>query len=145
MTRRIIVHSLDHAVAAAAASAALQLPVTLQGAPGAGTYAGPAWFLAVIAEAQAAHPGARLDAVIDCADEAGSALAALRAGCKRVRFSGRADVAARLAEIAAAQGALIEGGEPAEALDLLGRRDPEAASREWLAGTAPRHEHLSSD
>jgi hypothetical protein len=145
VTRRIIVHSLDHAVAAAAASAALQVPVTLQGAPGAGTYAGPGWFLAVIAEAQASHPGARIDAVIDCADEAGSALAALRAGCKRVRFSGRADVADRLGEIAAAQGAQIEGGDPVEALDLLGQRDPEAAARAWLSGTARRHEHLRSD
>jgi hypothetical protein len=145
VSRRIIVHSLDHAVAAAAASAALDIPVTLQGAPGAGTYAGPAWFLAVVAEAQAAYPGARIDAAIDCADEAGSALAALRAGCKRVRFSGRADVAARLAEIAAAQGATIEGGEPVESLDLLGQRDPKAAAREWLSGTAQRHEHLRSD
>jgi hypothetical protein len=145
VTRRIIVHSLDHAVAAAAASAALQLPVTLQGAPGAGTYAGPTWFLAVVAEAQAAYPGARLDAVIDCADEAGSVLAALRTGCKRVRFSGRADVAARLAEIAAAQGAEIEGGEAVDALDLLGQRDPAAAARAWLAGTDQSQEHLRSD
>ncbi len=139
MSARIIVHSLEHARAALAASSALNLPVTLQGAPGAGTYAGPTWFLALIAEAHAAYPGAEVAAIIDCADEAGSALAALRAGCRRVRFTGRADVRARLAEIAAALGAEIEGEEPVEALDLLDRRDPEAACRAWLAatGTAP--------
>jgi hypothetical protein len=139
VSARIIVHSLDHACAAVAAAAALGLPVTLQGAQGAGTYAGPTWFLALIAEAQAAHPGARVAAVIDCADEAGSVLAALRAGCKRVRFTGRDDVRARLADIAAGFGAEIEGDEPIDTLDLLDVPHPEAACRAWLAapGTPP--------
>jgi hypothetical protein len=133
VTARIVVHSLEHALAAAEAAASLDMPVTLESAPGAGTYAGAAWFLAVVAEAQVAHPAARLDAILDCADEPGSALAALRAGCQRVRFAGRSDAGARLAEIASAMGATIETGAPGPALDLLSRRDPRAACRAWLA------------
>ena len=41
--------------------------------------------------------------VIDCGDDAGLAMAALREGMRDVLFTGRADVAARLAGIAAAQ------------------------------------------
>ena len=139
MSARIIVHSLEHTAAAAAASAALGLPVILQSAPGAGTYAGPTWFMAVVEAATAAYPGAQVTTIIDCADEAGSVLAALRTGFRRVRFTGRPDTRARLADIAAALGAEIEGDALVEALDLLDRRDAEAACRAWLAapGTAP--------
>ncbi|HXP75626.1 MAG TPA: hypothetical protein VN823_15895 [Stellaceae bacterium] len=131
MSQRIIVHSLADARAALAAASALGLPVTLASAPGAGTYAGPHWFLALVAEAAREHPGVAVDAVIDCADEAGTALAALRAGCKRVHFTGRADTREKLGEIAAALGAEIEGGDR-DALDLLDQRDPEAACRAYL-------------
>ena len=37
---------------------------------------------------RAAHPGVAVEAVLDCGDEAGTVLAALRAGFKRVRFTG---------------------------------------------------------
>jgi len=139
VSARIVVHSLDHALAAASAAAGLGKPVALASAPGAGTYAGPTWFLAVVEAARSAHPGARVTAVLDCAGEAGSALAALRAGARRVRFSGRCDTARRLAEIAAALGAEIERGPPPPALDLLGERDPAGACRAWLLahGTPP--------
>jgi hypothetical protein len=134
---RIVVHSPDHARAAVAAAAALGVPVTLVSAAGAGAYAGPRWFKALVAEAAAAFPGAAVDAIIDCGDEPGTVLASLRAGFKRVIYTGAEPVRARLAEIAAARGAVLEGGG-APSLDLLDVRDAEAACRAYLAraGTA---------
>ena len=139
MTGRVVVHSLDDARAAVTAAEALDCPVTLVSAPRAGGFAGPRWFLAVVAEATAAYPGARIDAVLDCGDEAGTTLAALRVGCRRVRFTGGAELRTKLAEIAAALGAAIEDDEADPVLDLLGQRDAEAACRAFLApgGTLP--------
>jgi hypothetical protein len=45
--------------------------------------------------------------VIDCGDDAGLAMAALREGMRDVLFTGRADVADRLAGLAAAHGAQL--------------------------------------
>lgn len=132
--RRIIVHSLDHARAALAAAAELRVPVTLASAEGAGGYAGPLWFKALIETALRDHPGLSAAAVLDCADEAGTTLAALRAGIKRVRFSGGDEVRQRLAAIAAQLGAEIESGEPPPALDLLDAADPRRLCRAYLAG-----------
>jgi hypothetical protein len=132
VTRPIIVHSLEHALAAARAAEALGCPVTLASAPGAGIYAGAFWFKALIDAVRAAHPDAALTAVIDCGESAGASLAALRAGLKHIRFSGAENARGRLAAIAEAQGAMIEDVMP-EALDLLDRRDPEAQCRAWLA------------
>jgi hypothetical protein len=134
VSARIIVHSLAHAEAALAAATALDRPVTLLSAPGAGASAGPRWFLALIAAAARDHPAARYETVLDCADEPGTALAALRAGCKRVIFLGTVDTRAKLAEIAAAIGARLEAGE-GRALDLLGQRDAEAACRAFINET----------
>ena len=132
--RRIIVHSLGHARAAVAAAAALGVPVTLASASGAGGYAGPLWFKALIEAATLDHPGVAVSAVLDCGDEAGTVLGALRAGIKRVRFTGPAPIAERLAAIAAQLDATIESGATEVALDLLDIGDPAAASRAFLAG-----------
>ena len=136
MSGRIIVHSLEHARAAVAAAAALDVPVTLVSAPGAGAYAGPRWFQAVVAEAAAACPAVAVDAVLDCGDVPGAVLAALRTGLKRVIFTGPEPARSRLAALAAARGATLEERMPA--LDLLDARDPQAACRSYLprAGTA---------
>ena len=132
--RRIIIHSLDHARAALDAAAALGVPVTLASAVGAGGYAGPLWFKALIEIALRDHPGVSAAAVLDCGDEAGTTLGALRAGLKQVRFTGRDDVRERLAAIAASLGATIESGEPPPALDLLDAADPARLCRAYLAG-----------
>lgn len=130
--RRIIVHSLDHARAALAAAAELGVPVMLVSAAGAGAYAGPLWFKALIEAARADHPDVAVAALLDCADEPGTVLAALRAGIKSVRFTGAAAARERLAGIAAALGATIES-DAGPALDLLDARDPASACRAYLA------------
>jgi hypothetical protein len=134
VTRRVVVHSLDHARAAVTAAAALGVPVMLASAPAAGGYAGPAWFKALVEAACAACPEAEVSALLDCGEEAGTVLAALRLGLKRLRFTGPAATRERLAGLAAALDAAIEGDAPDGALDLLAQRDPAAACRVHLMG-----------
>jgi hypothetical protein len=90
--------------------------------------------MALIAAARAEHPAAEVSAVLDCGEEPGNALAALRAGVPRIRFTGAAEMQARLAAIAAQLGAVVEGPAAEEnLLDLLDARDPLALSRRFLA------------
>jgi hypothetical protein len=91
------------------------------------------WFNAVIEAARADFPTVTVAAVLDCADEAGTVLNALRHGLKRVRFTGSAAALKRLRDIAGQLDAEIETGEPPPALDLLHEADPEAACRRYLA------------
>ena len=114
----IVVHSLAQAVAVLAAAAAAGRPVALLSAPDAGLYAGPGWWREVIAAARAAVPAAECAAILDCGDDAGAAQAAIRAGIEAIVFTGRADVAARLADIAGQQGARLITDRPVAALDL---------------------------
>jgi hypothetical protein len=114
----IIIHSLAHAVAALSAAAEAGRPITVASAPDAGIYAGPGWFGALIAASRDAVPAARCKSLLDCCDDAGAAQAAIRAGIEGVVFTGRADVAERLADIAARRGVRLLTARPVAALDL---------------------------
>jgi acyl-CoA reductase-like NAD-dependent aldehyde dehydrogenase len=137
--RYIVVHSLGDARAALAAAASLGVGVTLASAPGAGISAGPGWFKAVVEMARGEFPAAACSCVLDCGDAAGTVLAALRQGLRRVVFTGPAATAARLADIAAQCGAVLERGPLEPMIDLLDQRDPAALCRDFLA---PRHAPL---
>jgi hypothetical protein len=113
-----VVHSLAHAVAALEAAAAAGCAIVLLSAAGAGVYAGPGWFKALIDAARADGPAAQAQFILDCGDDAGAAQGAIRAGIPAIVFTGRADVAARLAAIAAARGGRLLTARPAAALDL---------------------------
>jgi len=125
----IIVHSLDQALAAAVAADALAVPLTLRSAPGAAGYAGVGWFAALSSILAEKHPTLSATLILDCADEAGTAMGALRRGIRHIRFTGPPEVAAKLASI----GAILDT-DTRPALDLLGNADPEAACRCWLSG-----------
>ena len=114
----IIVHGRGHAVAALKAAAAAGRPVVLASAAGAGGYAGAGWFRALAEVAGAVVPEARFAVLLDCGVEAGPALAALRVGIDGVVFTGRGDVACRLAAIARQRGARVLTARPVNALDL---------------------------
>lgn len=92
--------------------------VVLASAPDAGGYAGPGWFGALVAAAREAVPDARFSVLLDCGDNVGAALAAIRSEIEAVVFTGRADVARRLADIARQHGVRLETVRPASALDL---------------------------
>jgi delta 1-pyrroline-5-carboxylate dehydrogenase len=92
--------------------------VILASTADAGIYAGPGWFAAVVAAAREAVPEARFSALLDCGDRPGAALAAIRAQIEGVVFTGRADVARRLADIAQQHGVRFVTERPAAGLDL---------------------------
>src|SRR6266404_1503212 len=76
---RIIIHSLFQATTVLTASARAGRPVVLVSAPDAGGYVGPGWFKALTAAAREAVPDARCSSLLDCGDNVGAALAAIRA------------------------------------------------------------------
>jgi len=114
----VVVHSLAHAVAALEAAAAACRRVTLISAPSAGIYAGPGWWHALTEAGHEAAPTAEASFILDCGDDAGAAQGAIRAGIAAVVFTGRADVAMRLAAIAEAAGGRVLTRRPVTALDL---------------------------
>ena len=113
----IIVHGLAHAMAALEAATSRR-PVVLLSAPAAGIYGGPGWWREMVAAARAAVPDAACATLLDCDDEAGAAQAAIRGGVDGIVFTGRADVAARLADIAKQRGVRLVTKRPEAALDL---------------------------
>jgi acyl-CoA reductase-like NAD-dependent aldehyde dehydrogenase len=80
---------------------------------------GPDWFKALVAAARKAVPDARCFSFLDCGDNVGAALAAIRAEVEGVIFTGRPDVADRLADLAGQHGVRFETKRPADALDLV--------------------------
>jgi hypothetical protein len=57
-------------------------------------------------------------ALLDCADDAGAAQAAIRAGVEAIVFTGPRKAAERLADIASQRGCRLIVQQPAAALDL---------------------------
>ena len=133
----IVVHGLDHALAAARAAEAVGCAVRLRSGPAAAGYAGAAWFAEVVRAARRAHPDVRIDAVLDCGESPGLALAAFRRSVETVLFTGPPALRGKLDALAVASGARVES-EAAPALDLAGEEDPEAACRAWLGAARGR-------
>ncbi len=132
MGRPIIVHSLAEARAAVAAAAELGVPVTLASAPEAAGYLGALWFRELVQMASAERPEAQVSALIDCGDQPGHVMAALRQGLKRVRFTGPKSTAETLGNLASQYDAEIVTGALA-AHDLMDQAEPETACRRWLS------------
>ena len=130
-TAAIVVHGIDDALAAAAAARRLGLPLTLISAPGAAAYAGPLWFLALVDQARDAAPEVAVTGILDCADHAGHAMAALRAGAEAIVFTGDAAVADKLSALAQATGATVLRARP-PGCDPDAARDKQAAFAEFL-------------
>ncbi|MEO8559384.1 MAG: hypothetical protein ABI439_10000 [Rhodospirillales bacterium] len=74
---------------------------------GASSYLGAGLWKALQDKAQAEFPDVSFTLALDCADRAGDAMAALRAGVRAIVFTGRADVAAKFRDMAGQLGAKI--------------------------------------
>ena len=141
----VVVYGLGDAVAALSAAAALDRPIRLITPLSFSASLGPRVARAMIDAARAAVPQARRTWIIDCGDDAGLAMAALRAGARLIRVNLRADVRVRVADIARQQSArLADDGDDQPALDLAMVGDARAACLSWLrdaakpAGDAPK-------
>jgi len=132
MSNTIIIHTVEHATAALAAAAEFDRDVTLLSPPGAAAYIGATVFRDMIAAAAAAHPQARHRAVLDCGDDPGLAMGALRHGITGVRITNGEIIRDKLADIARQRGAFVYQ-DTAETVDLLGMTDPLATCRSWLS------------
>ena len=115
-----MVHHLDQARAALAAAAEIGCAIELRSAPGAAGYAGVGYLKALGDQA-----GQEL--LIDCGDDAGLVMAALRTGCRRIAFSGSAELAGRLADMAERSGATLVPETQAPELIMLQPEDDAAA------------------
>lgn len=128
----VVIHDLDQARRTLAAARRTGRPVHLVSAPGAAGYLGPALFKQIVDRARAAEPAARATACLDCADEPGTALDALRLGVEAVSLSAAPEVLARIKSVATQAGARLTK-RPTRALDMADA----GADRQldaWLTG-----------
>jgi hypothetical protein len=123
---QIVVHHRTQAEAALAAAAELGCEIRLRSAPDAAAYAGVG-YLKALGDALG-H-----EIVVDCGDDAGLVMAALRTGCRRLAFSGSAALSQRLAEMAAQVGVLYHHETTApHTLCLSPGDDARSRCRAWL-------------
>jgi hypothetical protein len=115
-----VVHHLEQAHAALAVAAEAGCAIRLRSAPGAAGYAGVG-YLKALGEL------AGQELVIDCGEDAGLAMAALRTGCRRLAFSGNADSRQRLRDMAEQLGAELVEEAPASDVLILQPEDDAAA------------------
>lgn len=129
----IIIHGVGDARIAAAAARSLGVGVRLASAPGAASYGGAAWFAEIIAAVRADFPDVAIEAVLDCGDAPGHAMAALRAGLTSIRFTGSRRVRDKLSSLARQyDAALVELDGPM--LDISLSRHPADDCLKWLSG-----------
>jgi hypothetical protein len=112
-------------------------PALLLSAAGAGGFLGPRGWLAMVAQARAAAPGAPCLDALCCGDAPGHALAALRAGCRLLVLDGACPAFPMVTAAAAEAGARVLPARP-PAFDPQGwdLRRPAARHRLslWLTG-----------
>lgn len=133
---RIIVHELDHAVAALGAAQALSCPLTILSATGAVRSGGAAWWRELMSQARAIEPEPEAEWILDCADEPGMALGALREGIAAICLDADPAIWSRVAQIAAQSGATLLRPERTGALDLAGSNNPQRDCKLYLSDPA---------
>lgn len=131
---RVIVHDLVQAEAALRGAAGR--PIVLESPSWGARSLGALYWREMIALARARVPAARCETILDCGDQPGLALHALRHGIEAVRLAATPDILARVADIAGQLGRRVDGEASDPALDLAGERDPEAAVAALLAARA---------
>jgi hypothetical protein len=129
----IVVYGFEDSVAALTAAARLGQPVRLKSPFVVAAALGPQVAWSMFRQASAAVPEAVAIWVLDCGDETGTALAALRLGVPELQLAAPGEARARVADIARQLGARVaEDAEGTPILDLADADEPLAACREWL-------------
>lgn len=135
----IVVYGFDDAVAALEAAAWLGQAVRLKSPYTVSASLGPEVAWSMFRQASAAVPDAEATWVLDCGDDPGTAMAALRAGVPEIQVAVSGEARARLADIAGQRGARIaEDDEDSTILDLSDAEDPVSACRQWLHSVKKR-------
>ena len=103
MARHVRVHDLDEARRALERASVDGCEPVLVSAPGSAAFAGVGFWHAV-------EQALDRTVVIDCGDDAGAVMAALRAGCRDLLFSGPEEIATKLDDMGRQMGARLRRG-----------------------------------
>ena len=128
MPLEIVIHHLEQAQGVLCASREAGVSVQLRSAPDAAAYVGVGYLYAL-------GKAVDHDLIIDCGDAAGLVMEALRAGCQKILFTGKANTRQALIEMAEQLGAdvMYETGDSAHCLTLSPNDDGRETTRRWLA------------
>lgn len=132
----IIVRTLAQAEAALAAAAEASRVVVLASPPGGALTSGAAFYASLAREAAARNPEAAFSLRVDCGDDCGAALGALRIGIPEISCRAPRASRERLAALARRHNAHLvpmTARTWRDSLDLQGVGDPLKACRERLA------------
>lgn len=113
----LIIHNASDALGAAEASQKVQCPVDLYSARDAAKSLGPEVFILIISAAKMAFPKAEITGILDCGQDAGTALTALRRGAQEISVDLPVATREKIEDIAAQSSARIRD-YPKEVLDL---------------------------
>lgn len=129
MTTEVIVHHLAQAKAVLQIAKEFDLKVQLRSSPGAAAYAGVG-YLKTLGDAVGQ------DLIIDCDDDPGIAMAALRSGSKQLLFSGPTDLTLRLSQMAARWDGQVRSRDVVSPPVILSPDDDESHIRTMLGALA---------
>lgn len=132
-TARIVVHELGHALAALTAARARNQPLLILSAAGAVRSAGAGWWRELVAQAREESPEQDVEWVLDCGDEPGMALAALREGVGTIALDADEPIWSRVAQIAAQCDASVIRVDRKGALDLIDSNNPQRDCNLYLS------------
>ena len=131
----IVVHEFSHAVAALTAAQAHNRPITILSAMGAVRSAGAGWWRELVTQAGANVPDQATEWILDCGDEPGMALAALREGVQAIALDAGEPIWSRVAQIAVQCDASVLRIDRAGALDLADSNNPQRDCYLYLSNT----------
>ena len=131
----IVVHEFSHAVAALTAAQAHNRPITILSAMGAVRSAGAGWWRELVTQAGANVPDQAAEWILDCGDEPGMALAALREGVQAIALDAGEPIWSRVAQIAVQRDASVLRIDRAGALDLADSNNPQRDCYLYLSNT----------
>ena len=132
MIGTVVVHSPDHLRAVFEAAERNRCVCRAVTAEWAGLAYGALYWAKATEQARKACPGADVAVALNCGDDAGRALAALRERWRYLVFLGDQAVAKKLADIAARQDAALVEEPDQQALDLEQTGDVVAALDAWM-------------
>ncbi len=130
---RIVVHEIAHAIAALTAARAQNQPLLIISAPGAVRSAGAGWWRELVAQARDSIPDQGAEWVLDCGDEPGMALAALREGVGTIALEADETTWSRVAQIAIQCDASVLKVDRTGALDLADSNNPQRDCNLYLS------------
>jgi hypothetical protein len=130
---RIVVHEIGHALAALTAAQAHNRPLIILSSTGAVRSAGAGWWRELVAQTRDSIPDQDAEWVLDCGDEPGMALAALREGVGTIALDTGEPVWSRVAQIAAQCDASVLKVDRGGALDLAGSNNPQRDCNLYLS------------